>query len=159
MLVNEIFNYKRISDKLSLAGQPKECELIELSESGFEVVINIAPTDSRYSLKDEEGLVEYLGMEYFHLPVDFAEPTESDFEKFCMLVESQVNKQVFIHCAANYRVTVFYALYAMKYGILGRDAALSVVSSIWNLDDFPVWKDFFERVMLEIEASADVVGS
>ena len=47
---SEIFNFRQIDDRLVTAGQPSEEQLGSMAAEGFEVVINIAPIDRRYSL-------------------------------------------------------------------------------------------------------------
>ncbi len=47
--------------------------------AGVDVVINLAlHDDPRYSLADERGTVEGVGMTYVHISVQFAAPQESD---------------------------------------------------------------------------------
>ena len=81
---------------------------------GFDAVINLLPDSSEEAAADERAIVEGQGLEYHYLPVDFANPTPTDFRLFRHVMENTREKKVLIHCAANYRVSAFYALYAMQ---------------------------------------------
>ena len=109
--LNTIYNFLNLSAKLATSGQPLEEELEYISNAGFEVVINLALSDADYSLADEEGSVTKLGMEYIHIPVIWQSPTSDDLDKFFDVMEKYKNKKLFVHCAANMRVSSFVALY------------------------------------------------
>jgi len=40
-----------------------------------------------YTLPDEAASVSRLGMTYTHIPVDFQNPTDDDFDEFCAVME------------------------------------------------------------------------
>src|SRR5262245_23098836 len=106
--ITDIYNYLRIDDRLSTSGQPSVEELGAAARAGFEVVINIAlHDDPRYSLPDERGTVESLGMTYEHIPVKFDAPTEQDLFAFFDLMVQHSSRRMLLHCAANKRVTCF----------------------------------------------------
>jgi protein tyrosine phosphatase (PTP) superfamily phosphohydrolase (DUF442 family) len=87
-------------------------QLRAVAAEGFKVVINLAlHNDPRYSLPDEAGLVDSLGLTYVHIPVQFGAPTEGDLLAFFDAMEAHRDSKVSVHCAANKRVTVFLGLY------------------------------------------------
>jgi len=43
-------------------------------------------------------------MTYIHIPVDFQNPTDQDFDQFCAVMEQLKDVPVHVHCIANYRV-------------------------------------------------------
>ena len=45
---------------------------------------------------------------YIHIPVDFQNPTDQDFDQFCAVMEKLMDVPVHVHCIANYRVSAFY---------------------------------------------------
>src|SRR5687767_1031854 len=101
-------NFRRVDDRLATAGQPSEAQLASAADDGVEVVINLAlHDDPRYSLVDERGSVESLGMSYVHIPVQFAAPTEAELLEFCDVMDAERDRHVLVHCAANFRVTAF----------------------------------------------------
>ena len=111
MALDGIKNFIAVSDELGTAGQPSEAQLREVADAGFEVVVNLGLLDPRYCLADEAGTVTGLGLAYHHIPVDFNAPQPADLQRFCDVMDAARDQKVFVHCAANYRVSSFVALY------------------------------------------------
>jgi len=123
-----------------------------VAAEGFETVVNLATIKRRYSLPDEEGLVRSLGLDYVHLPVDFAQPKRDDYQAFCEVMDSLTGKKVLLHCAANYRVTAFYSFYAMaKLGWTIQEAD-DFIASIWKPSEFNPWQSFIEEIRVAISS-------
>lgn len=141
--LNAIYNFLGLSEKLATAGQPMEEELEYVSKAGYEVVINLALSDADYSLADEVGSVTKLGMEYIHIPVIWQNPRSDNLDEFFDVMEKYKNKKLFVHCAANMRVSSFIALYrVIKEGWSYSDA-INDVYKIWRPNK--VWSDFISR--------------
>ena len=151
MTTQDIYNYRKVSDQLSTAGQPTEAQMRSTAEEGFQVVINLATYNPEHSLKDEAGLVQSLGMTYHSIPVDWQNPKESDFAAFETVMGQLSGQKTLIHCAANYRVTAFYGLYAMKRLGWTEAQADSFRASIWQGDQYPVWEAFIRAMKAKIE--------
>jgi hypothetical protein len=64
------------------------------------VIVNLGLLDPRCCLADEAGLVESLGREYQHVPVDFNAPQSGDLERFFALRDASRNKKVFLALCA-----------------------------------------------------------
>lgn len=141
-----IFNYRRVDDALITGGQPTEEQLRAAAEEGVKMVINLAPTTPSYSLEDEAGLVDELGMSYHYIPVDWAQPTEADFAAFEAAMAERGEEKTLIHCMANFRVTAFYTLYAMKHLGWSEAQADELRASIWAGSDYPVWESFIQEM-------------
>jgi protein tyrosine phosphatase (PTP) superfamily phosphohydrolase (DUF442 family) len=140
-----IYNYRRLSEEIATAGQPSEEELAAVAHAGFEVVVNLALHDAEYSLLEEYRIVESLGMRYVHIPVVWERPLRSDLERFFEVIDEFSDKRVFVHCAANKRVSVFMALYRQRRQGWSAEAAMPDVHAIWELDD--VWRRFLEEMI------------
>ena len=138
MSTQEIVNYRKVDDWLITGGQPTEEQLKSAAAEGVKTVINLATINTRYSLEDEEGLVCSLGMTYYHIPVDWENPQESDFEAFEAVLKQLAEEKTLIHCAANFRVTAFYSLYALKHLGWSEAQADEFRASIWQGSDHPV---------------------
>ena len=151
MPTQDIYNYRQVSDHLSTAGQPTEEQMRSAAEEGFAAVINLATFDPGHSLKDEAGLVQSLGMAYHPIPVEWQNPKESDFAAFETAMEMLSGQKTLIHCAANFRVTAFYGLYAMKHLGWTEEQADTFRSSIWHGSDYPVWENFIQEMKAKIE--------
>ncbi len=150
MNTNKIYNYIKVNDQLITGGQPTEEQLKAAAEEGFEAVINLATLDRQYSLADEAGLVVSLGMDYIHIPVDWENPKESDFEAFDQSMKELKARKVLLHCAANYRATAFYSLYAQKNLGWTEEQAEAFRAQIWKGSHYPVWEGLIGRMRLKI---------
>jgi protein tyrosine phosphatase (PTP) superfamily phosphohydrolase (DUF442 family) len=149
MSTEAIYNYRKVNEQLITGGQPQEEQLRSAAEEGYTVVINLATT-GRSSLADEAGLVRSLGMSYHHIPVDWNNPQESDFEEFERVMQTLPEGKTLIHCAANFRVTAFYALYALKHLGWSEAQAEAFRASIWEGSDYPVWEEFIGRMKAQL---------
>lgn len=139
-----ISNFVAVGPGLATAGQPSEAELGLVAASGFEVVVNLGLLDPRYCLADEVGSVRALGLEYHHLPVDFQAPSVDDFERFRALLCGVQGKKTFVHCAANYRVSCFVALYGEAELGWSRAEADAHVARVWAPNE--TWLAFLRTV-------------
>ena len=145
MSTEEIFNYVKVNDQLSTAGQPTEDQLRDAAAEGFTTIINLAPVNPPYTPPDEAGLARELGLTYVYIPVACNNPTDADFAAFEQAMDEMTGGRTLIHCAANFRVTAFYSLYAQKR--LGWSAAEADAfrARIWAGSDYPVWEAFIAR--------------
>lgn len=147
MSTSEIYNAITVNDKLLLGGQPTEDQLRDAGAEHFTTVINLATYHPQRSLADEAGLVKSLGMTYHHIPVDWGNPTVEDFAKFDGLMATIGNdEKLFAHCAANFRVTAFYSLFAQKRLGWSAEQAAQFRAQIWEGSDDPVWEQFIREI-------------
>jgi len=144
MALTNIYNFFQISDTLATSGQPTEAQMGEIAAAGFKAVVNLALPTSDNALKDEGATVRGLGMSYHNIPVEWDAPKISDFEQFVPLMDSLAGQKVYVHCVANYRVSMFTALYAEKRWGWTRTQADAHIRRIWEPDG--VWKKFIEDV-------------
>ncbi len=148
MAIDRSFNFRRVSEQITTSGTIEFKDLEELRSEGYEVVIDLLPSDSEYAIEGEREIIEKQGINYIHIPVDFAHPTSADYEAFANAVEDLQDKKVHIHCAANYRVSIFYSLYAVHRGRWTQDQADEFVGSVWAPADYPNWPEFIAEVKL-----------
>lgn len=147
MSVDEIYNARTVDDRLTTSGQPTEAQLHAAAAEGFDTVVNLAPHEGERALPDEAGLVRELGMTYHHVPVVFADPTEDDFSAFeRVLTELPADGRTLVHCTANFRVSAFYALYAMKHLGWSAERAHAFRASVWDVGECPAWNAFVSRI-------------
>lgn len=152
MTTQSIYHYLQVNDDLITTGQPTEEQLKSAAAEGFRTVINLATINPRYSLKDEAGLVQALGMMYHHIPVEWEHPTESDFESFEAVMKQRAAGKTLIHCAANFRVTAFYALYGLKNLGWTEAQAETFRASMWQGSNFPVWEKFISEMKAKLRS-------
>jgi protein tyrosine phosphatase (PTP) superfamily phosphohydrolase (DUF442 family) len=140
MGLDAIKNFIEVSGQLGTAGQPSEAQLREVADAGFEVVVNLGLLDPRYCLPDEAGTVASLGLAYHHIPVDFNAPKGDDFARFLDVMDASRDKKVFVHCAANYRVSSFVALYAESRLGWSQAEADAHMRRVWEPNE--TWSSF-----------------
>jgi len=142
--MNDIYNYLYYNEKLSSSGMPKPEQLTSVAEAGVEVVINLATSKSEGAIPNEGELVDGLGMEYIHIPVDWDNPIAKDLDDFLNAMDRHNEKKILVHCQANYRATGFVALYRiLRLGWKPEDAFVDM-HKIWDEDKYPIWKKFIE---------------
>ena len=68
-----------------------------------------------------------------HIPLDFANPTNSDFVQFSDVIDRLTDKQIHVHCIYNAWVTGFFYRHALtSRGALETPAYL-LMDGIWRL--------------------------
>ncbi|NWF69918.1 MAG: protein tyrosine phosphatase family protein [Chloroflexi bacterium] len=150
MRTADIYNYRKVDEDTFTAGQPSADQLRAAAAEGVTTVINLLPAHERRALPDEAALVEALGMDYHYIPVDWLHPTEQDFAAFEAAMQRRRAGKTLIHCAANYRVTAFYALYALKHLRWTPEQAETFRASIWQGSDVPQWESFIAALRAKI---------
>ena len=142
MSIKKAYNFKEANELASCSGTLKYISLQSLADEGYAAVINLLPDDAEYAVKDEKKKIENLGIHYKYIPVDWNNPKQSDFETFEVALNGFNGKKVHIHCAANYRVSAFYAIYAFKNQGWSETVLREFIGSIWQLAEYPVWNKF-----------------
>lgn len=149
---NDIYNFRQAASNLATSGQPNESQLSDIASTGYEVVINLAlHDDPRYSLPDERASVRSLGLDYVHIPVQFDKPTHQDLLAFFQAMEHNQGRKVWVHCAANMRVTAFVSLYRVLREGWRRDEAFALMYEIWQPNE--VWSTFIATELSSASAS------
>lgn len=139
-MVEELLNYRVIDDRIATSGQPTAAQLRLLGPRGFGAVINLALPTSDHALPEEGSLVTAQGMVYVHIPVEFSAPRAEDFRKFCAVMEALQDRPVFVHCAANLRVSAFLYLYRVLHRRVPPEVARKDLEAIWTPDS--TWARF-----------------
>ncbi len=144
--LSSIHNFRLVDDPLSTSGQPTVEQLKAVADAGFAVIINLAlHDDPRYSLPDEPGAVRSLGMAYVHIPVQFSAPTEANLLAFFEAMDAHEGEKIWVHCAANIRVSAFLGLYrVIRLGWdIGR--AFELMNGLWQANE--VWSLFIASML------------
>lgn len=153
MGIEASLNFRRVDDAVTTSGTVAAENLAELKARGYEAVINLMPDDSEYAVAGEADIVTGQGLGYTYIPVDFAAPTHEDFERFVAAMEANAGKTLHVHCAANYRVSAFYSLYALRSGRWSLEQADALLADVWNPPgQYPVWDAFIAEERRRIEA-------
>ena len=139
MAIEEIRGFLRV-ENTGTSGMPKAEHFGEIAKAGFRTVINLALPTSDHALANEGELVTRAGMTYLHIPVLFEAPKRSDYERFEKVMKAVEDERVFVHCAANMRVSAFMFLYRLRNGLAKRAQAEADLRKIWEPNE--VWREF-----------------
>src|SRR6185436_16613924 len=140
--------FLRIDGRLATSGMPQPDDFAALRQAGFDVVINLALPTSDNALPNEGELVSAQGMTYVHIPVKFDAPQPADFERFTRVLDACEGQRVFVHCAANKRVSAFVFLHRLNHGA-DRATAESDLKKIWQPDG--AWREFVNQWLGEMK--------
>ena len=131
-MLDSIYNYRYLSTNLSTGGQPDEDELAAICQAGFELTINLGLSDASYAVTDEALIIDSGGLDYIHLPVSFEAPEIDQFYAFCEIMQHHKDRKIFLHCAANKRVSVFVALYRVIVEGWSFNDTQADIQAIWE---------------------------
>src|ERR1700744_1927264 len=143
--MNSIYNFQQVSDRLACSGQPSEDQLQTIADDGYKVVVNLGLADGKYALPNEAKTVKDLGLDYYHLPTQFESPQVEELEEFIGVMNDHADEKTLVHCAANYRASVFTGLYLFAINELNETAMQDFIEKVWQPDG--VWQQFIEEGM------------
>lgn len=138
-----------IDREVSVAGELSSEQLQQASQQGFKSVINLRMPKEKGFLTDELQIVESLGMQYSHIPVN---PSALSGELIAQVFEQidGLPKPILMHCSLGLRSA---GIGLLRSGIdrcmtveefLQRAAAVGL-----NFDDRPSVKQFFANYITQ----------
>lgn len=143
----EIYHYLPLLPTLATAGQPTAEQLAVIQAAGYELVINLALPTSTRALADEPELIQKLGMDYVAIPVAWETPALDDLDRFLAVMEQNSDRKIFVHCAANMRVSAFVYVYRLLKTDCDRKQALADLHQIWTPN--PVWQNLIDQALAQ----------
>ncbi len=143
--LEEIYNYLQISDAIATSGQPTVEQFDAIEQAGYQVVVNLALPDSPNAYKNEKEIIEARGMEYVHIPVIWDNPTLENVHSFFEAMNANQDKKVFVHCAANMRVSAFIYLYRRICLGASEEVAKIALNKLWEPNE--VWQKLINQVL------------
>ena len=126
------YNYVQATADVATSGVVSAEEFQRIAQAGYRAVINLLPEQSQYALQGEAEIVTSLGMTYVHIPVVFESPTVENFDEFRVAMNAHSGTPVWVHCAANMRVSAFVALYGQLELGWSPDQAKNLIEQIWE---------------------------
>ena len=142
--LKKVFNYYQVPGLFETSGQPNNKQLISIANGGYEVVINLAPnTTIEGRVINEKDILKSNNITYIHIPVDFNNPLDEDFNKFVAALEENKHKKIWVHCAANMRVSAFVFKYRRDVLGLSQKNIEQDLKAIWIPNK--AWSFFLER--------------
>ena len=147
MALDDIRAFRLLQDGTATSGMPRAEHFPEIAAAGFRTVINLALPTSDHALPNEADLVTRAGMTYVHIPVLFDAPKRADYDLFEKVLNALRDQPVFVHCAANMRVSAFMYLYRVRAGLVPRELAEADLRQIWEPDT--TWREFMTSILGE----------
>jgi protein tyrosine phosphatase (PTP) superfamily phosphohydrolase (DUF442 family) len=141
--LSRVINHVQVDARIATSGALSEQAIADIAEAQYRHVIDLLPADNRFALAGEGAIVERHGLAYRHIPIDFGAPSSTDFEKFAQAMQSAAAEKVWVHCAANFRVTAFVALYGHRHLGWTVERARDLIAEIWQPD--ATWRAFLDR--------------
>ena len=139
--LSKIYNYHDIPGLFTTSGQPNSYQLNLIAQNGYDVVINLAPSSVlEGSVMHEAEILSANKVKYVHIPVNYNNPTKDDFLLFVKSLNENKDKKIWIHCAANMRVSAF--VYKYRRDMLGLDGKKIIedMKLIWTPNR--IWNNF-----------------
>jgi len=148
--IEQIRAYLRLNERVATSGMPRPEQFAAIRSAGFEVVVNLALPTSDNAMANEGDLVTAQGMAYVHIPVNFERPAREDFQKFERVMDAFSERKVFVHCAANMRVSAFMYLYRVRKDPSCAPDARKDMQRIWEPDG--AWREFIDALSPTLRA-------
>jgi protein tyrosine phosphatase (PTP) superfamily phosphohydrolase (DUF442 family) len=142
--LEDIHNFVRLTDRIATAGQPTVAQYPAIANAGYQTVINLALTTSTNAVPDEAAIATNLGLEYIHIPVLWETPTLENFQEFVDAMNARKTKKIFVHCAANMRVSAFMYLYRQSFERCNAETATADLAKIWQPNE--TWQNFIDEI-------------
>lgn len=157
MSIKNIFNFVQSTTHIATSGQPEIAEFDYIAQHNYAAVINLALADSDDAIVSEGNIVSGLGMMYFHIPVSFENPQIQQLKVFIQLMKvlqnqqtsQKTNQKIWVHCAANYRVSAFMFVYKKLILNASEAEAKSEIFEFWQPD--AVWSKLMQTTQKELK--------
>ena len=124
--------WHRLDDRLTSSGQPSEEQLASFVPLGITHVVNLALPSHEKSLPDEAASLAALNISYSNIPVDFADPPEADYLRFCEVMHGLAGQTVHVHCILNLRVSAFLYRWRQDRQGIAEAAARAEMERLWK---------------------------
>ncbi len=151
--IADVLNYFPMANGIGTAGQPTPEQFALIKAEKYSAIINLAVAQSPNALPNEEKLVTDLGMSYQHIPVPWETPTANHVKEFFEAMDKLMQQadSVLVHCAANYRASVFtYKYLTLKQG-LSKEEATTPLLREWLPEMDENWKAIMALSLDDIE--------
>ncbi|MGM0633128.1 MAG: protein tyrosine phosphatase family protein [Pseudomonadota bacterium] len=143
--LEDVLNYVEYSPTFASAGQPDAEQFRAIRDAGFERVVYIAFTTNDNALPDADRIVEDLGMDYLHIPVEWTDPRPRDFYIFADAMQRNPDMKTLLHCQVNARATAFSFLYRVIHDDIDIATAKADMNTVWQPNE--TWRDFIFTVL------------
>jgi uncharacterized protein (TIGR01244 family) len=138
---HKVYNHVQVDERFSTSGAITAEVVEQIAREGYRAVINLLPDAHQHALQHEAELVRERALAYHYIPVEFAAPTRDNYAAFERALDALVHEQrVYVHCAANMRVSAFMAIYGTKRLGWSRERAARLIAEVWEPNE--IWRAF-----------------
>lgn len=110
-------NLKKITNEISIAGQPSAQDIENAKAQGFRTIVNLRTTDEPGLLDDEERLVENQALTYSAIPVSPETLDDIAVARFSQALASVNGTPALVHCRGGGRAGIMTLLHiAVQHG-------------------------------------------
>lgn len=102
-------NFFRVNNHFCTGGQPRMEDLARMKDEGLRAVLNLR-RPSEYNAEEEAAQARSLGLRYFTIPVDSADPRDAQVDEFLKILAAPANRPLFLHCTTNNRASAFWMI-------------------------------------------------
>ena len=149
----DVLNFYAMPAKIGTAGQPARDQFTQFRDANYSAIINLAMPDSENALANEDEIVKGLGMAYTHIPVPWNAPSAAHVKQFFETMDAlgQSEQNVLVHCAANYRASVFtYKYLTLRKGVTVEQATTPLLEK-WLPEMDANWQAIMALTAAELE--------
>lgn len=146
-MINTIENFYQYSESLASGAQPTIDQLIDLKDNGFDVIVNLSPASARNALHNEAEIVEKLGLDYIHFPVDCSKLRPEIYTTFEAIMNGLAGRKRFIHCGGNIKSSNLIHMYQVLKNEKDETESLKELYKIQQPEE--KWFEYFRKMGLK----------
>ena len=140
---HRVYNHVQVDERISTSGVISGETIEQMAREGYSTLINLLPDTHQHALTREAELAGQHALAYHYIPVDFAAPTSERYSAFERALDGVAHdRRVYVHCAANMRVSAFMAIYGVKRFGWSKERAARLIAEVWQPNE--VWSRFLE---------------
>ena len=100
-----ITNFTKVDAVVACGGATDTAALEGLKNDGFKAIINLRQASEQgANIDTNSATAKALGLNYIHLPLNAAAPSDKTVDDFLAAVADKANQPVYIHCGSASRV-------------------------------------------------------
>ena len=148
--LSQIANFQFVHEHLLTSGQPTAEQLKQIKEYGVDTIINLAFSDADPRLEHEDKICAELGLNYIQIPILWDTPADDQCLVVLDLIAHLVQeKMVWVHCAANMRVSSLMYIYRQYFMDMDMPTAQEMMHQIWEPNE--TWTGLMHSVALQLQ--------
>jgi protein tyrosine phosphatase (PTP) superfamily phosphohydrolase (DUF442 family) len=121
-----------VSPLLVTSGQPPAEALSRLGAEGFAGVVYLAPLTVPGAVRDEAAILAGQGVAFTHIPIEFNDPAQADFDALSAALAALKGRKVLVHCQVNMRASSMVFLHRVLVDKESPELAYEAVSKVWS---------------------------